>query len=296
MQDLISPASPELTASHLRALAPLAKVLGRATNTAPPKTRLGASLSKQKGHGVELYEVRPYHTNDEVRHMDWRITARTGSPHTRVYTEEKEHSSHLCISLSDNAYFGTSTTFLSTRLIQVGALIGWRSQFKREQIGLSLSGQPTIKRIKDWAFFSDSLAKLTNVSNRGSCEYSFQAEIPNNIRSSSIIILSDQLHITHAGHNALVQLAQHNRVVWISVEDDQTFQLPPGNYTLKAQNKLLTSELHANDIATTAKQYQRKQQELDATLASMGIRRFVFDVNDSPVSIARQLLTRGIIQ
>ena len=53
---------------------------------------IGGHLSRFRGRGMEFDEARPYQPGDDVRTLDWRVTARTGQPHTKLYREERERA------------------------------------------------------------------------------------------------------------------------------------------------------------------------------------------------------------
>lgn len=295
MIEHISPPSPELNEEQIQALAPLALALGKAKLRAQPTSHSGSLASSRKGHGLELHDIRPYHASDEVRHIDWRVTARTGTPHSRVYTEEKEPKSQVFLSLSSDAYFGTQTTFISTRFVQIAALIGWRCRSKREQLGLQIAQQYQTPIVKDWHAFSSELARVTSIAKRGDATESFELEHSAMIKGCSIVILSDQLNMSSNARQALQRLASHNRVHWIALEDEQTFKLPSGVYSITTPQGPKTLNIQADELAKLEARYAAKQKQFNAELSALGIQRYVFDVNLSPVAIARELLHLGVI-
>ena len=67
----------------------------------------GRHSSKVRGRGLEFEELRPYLPGDDIRSMDWRVTARTGAPHVRVYSEEKDRPVLLLVDQRINMFFGT---------------------------------------------------------------------------------------------------------------------------------------------------------------------------------------------
>ena len=295
MADFISPPSPELSEESLRALAPYAQALGKAKLQALAKTLAGDRLSKRKGHGLELYEIRPYHDSDEVRHIDWRVTARTGSPHARVYTEEKEPQTLIILALSRDAYFGTQTTFISTRFVQLAALIGWRCQIRREHLGFQIPNQYQAPQVKDWHRFSIELANQTKLNQVDTAGPILELESSHGLRGCSVMILSDHLNLSNSSKQILTHMARHNRVSWVSLEDDQTFKLPSGTYTLKTPQGPKAVHINAQELTRLAKRYTRKQRQLNGELSSIGIQRLSYDVNNSPIAIARELLHLGVI-
>lgn len=297
MKDLISPPSPELSCEQIFALGGFAKALGQARNIPRSHLLAGNLQSKKKGHGLELHEIRPYAVSDEARHIDWRVTARTGEAHTRIYTEDSEHRTLVILSLSSDAYFGTQTTFISTRLAQLTALVSWRCYAKRESVGLALQAGDSIftPSIKDWQQLGQQLANCTQVNQRNNC--SDHLSLPNltHLRGYSVVILSDQLSVSKNSQIAFAQLAQHNRVNWIAIDDPNTFQLPDGDYAFASRNRPKHIQVNKQQKQQAETQHLKQRQQLAEYLSGLGVMHLTFSVDDSPIAIARELLFRGII-
>ena len=73
----------------------------------------GGHLSALRGRGMEYHESRPYQPGDDIRAIDWRVTARSGETHTKIYREERERPVLLWLDLSRSMFFGTRTCFKS---------------------------------------------------------------------------------------------------------------------------------------------------------------------------------------
>ena len=81
------------------------------------KTRahlVGGHLSPFKGRGMEFAEVRQYQPGDDIRTIDWRVTARTGKVHTKIFQEERERPVYIVTDLQDTMFFGSRNRFKST--------------------------------------------------------------------------------------------------------------------------------------------------------------------------------------
>ena len=81
----------------------------------------GAYLSSFKGRGMEFDESRIYQAGDDIRNMDWKVTARTGEPHLKVFREERERSVMMCIDRGPHMEFGTRSTFKSVQAARAAA-------------------------------------------------------------------------------------------------------------------------------------------------------------------------------
>ena len=97
--------------------------------------RSGAGDMRTRGRGMEYEESRAYVPGDDVRTMDWRVMARTGEAHTKIYAEEKERRSLLAVDLSASMYFGTRYAFKSWAAAQTAAHVGWLASFAGDRIG-----------------------------------------------------------------------------------------------------------------------------------------------------------------
>jgi uncharacterized protein (DUF58 family) len=97
--------------------------------------RSGAREIRLHGRGMEYEESRAYVYGDDVRTMDWRVMARTGEAHTKIFAEEKERRFLLAVDLSASMYFGTRYSFKSWAAAQVAAHVGWLASFVDDRIG-----------------------------------------------------------------------------------------------------------------------------------------------------------------
>lgn len=101
----------------------------------PPKSQTGAILSKHKGRGMEFDEVRHYQAGDDVRSIDWRVTARTGTPHTKLYREERERPVMVIVDLGPSLQFGTQLLVKSVQACHLAAALGWLAISRNDRIG-----------------------------------------------------------------------------------------------------------------------------------------------------------------
>jgi uncharacterized protein (DUF58 family) len=95
----------------------------------------GAYLSALKGRGMEYDESRPYQAGDDYRTLDWRVTARTGRPHTKVFREERERPVYICVDFSPSMFFATKGVFKSVQAARAATLIAWKAQQSGDRVG-----------------------------------------------------------------------------------------------------------------------------------------------------------------
>lgn len=85
----------------------------------------GQALSPLRGRGMEYAESREYSPNDDARHIDWRLTARSGRPHTKLFQAERERLTLIVADTAPSLYFGTRVRFKSVQAARAGALAAW---------------------------------------------------------------------------------------------------------------------------------------------------------------------------
>ena len=85
----------------------------------------GLHLSKMRGRGIDFEEFRPYHPGDDIRLIDWRVTARTNRPFTKVFREERERPVIIAVDQTHNMYFGSQIAFKSVIAAQAAAVFCW---------------------------------------------------------------------------------------------------------------------------------------------------------------------------
>lgn len=107
----------------------------------PPKAQTGALLSKTRGRGMEFDEVRHYQAGDDVRAIDWRVTARTGSPHTKLFREERERPVMFIVDLSPSQHFGSQLLLKSVLACHLTAAMAWLAVQRGDRVG-ALIGHP----------------------------------------------------------------------------------------------------------------------------------------------------------
>lgn len=117
-----------------------AHTLGLASFHLVNSTLSGLFASVFRGSGLDFDEVREYREGDDVRNMEWNVTARTGTPHLKVFREERERTVMLCVDHGAHMNFGTHGTFKSIQAARAAALLGWAANNNQDRVGGLLYG------------------------------------------------------------------------------------------------------------------------------------------------------------
>lgn len=88
-----------------------------------------------KGRGMAFSEVRDYRIGDDVRDIDWNVTARTRSPHIKLYEEERELTMMLLVDVSASGLFGTQTMFKRTLATEIAAVLAFSAAQNNDKVG-----------------------------------------------------------------------------------------------------------------------------------------------------------------
>lgn len=105
----------------------------------------GNRVSRIHGRGIEFEEVREYQPGDDIATIDWRVTARTGRPHTKVFRQERDWPLYLIVDMRAPMYFGTRVTFKSVLAAKLAAMFAWAANNNSDRVGgMVISDEKTL--------------------------------------------------------------------------------------------------------------------------------------------------------
>ena len=100
--------------------------------------RVGGFRSRFKGRGMDFDEVRLYQIGDDIRNIDWRVTARTGEAHTKLFKEEREKPVFVVLDQMPSMFFGTAQVFKSLIASQIASQLMWNTLSNGDRFGTLL--------------------------------------------------------------------------------------------------------------------------------------------------------------
>ncbi|MDJ0741717.1 MAG: DUF58 domain-containing protein [Gammaproteobacteria bacterium] len=202
--------------------------------------RSGGHLSRFRGRGMEFDESRVYQPGDDPRNMDWRVTARSGRPHVKLFREERERPVWLLVDRRAGMRFGTRVAFKSVVAARAAALLGWATADQGDRVGglvfdetrshwlrpapanrgvlpllKALSGDPPAGNDRGHASLDDAGRALVHAVRPGSL----------------VFLLSDFAAVDTVRSAWLTRIGQSSEVVLIHVFDAlEAAPPPPGRY------------------------------------------------------------------
>ena len=281
-----------LTVDELLALRREALALDLASSYRVSSTLAGGYRSKFRGRGMDFDEVRPYLPGDDIRNIDWRVTARTGKAHTKLFREERERPVFLLVDQSKHLFFGSRNAFKSVIAARATSLLVWASITAGSRIGAVLFDESGHLEHRPSGRRRDALALLKKITSRhnnlldeiesgqgsdtdkstdSSTKNSAFAESLSRLRrlakpGSLIYIFSDFRTMDDDCKRHISRLSRHNEIQSYLLTDPMDTQLPPpGNYSLTDGLNISRINTSANSMRT---EYASAEQQRIETLSS----------------------------
>ncbi len=205
----------------------------------------GGYLSAFKGRGMEFDETRLYQQGDDIRSIDWRVTARTGKTHTKLFREEREKPVFISVDNRPAMQFATRGVFKSVQAKKLAALLAWVASQKGDRIGGQVFSQSSCKELKPQngkhsvLHFLNALV-IPDIAEGNDFTFN-QAlfRLSQHARPGSLVyIISDFRGINEQTENYLLKLSEHCDVVLIFVYDPLENGLPTqGRYRFTHDDK-----------------------------------------------------------
>ena len=190
----------------------------------------GEYHSAFKGRGMSFSEVRNYHYGDDIRNIDWNVTARTGDPHVKIFEEERELTVMLVIDVSRSSYFGTVSQLKSELITELSAVISFSAIQNNDKVGVIFFSDRVEKFIPPKKGKSHILRIIRELINyepeHQGTDLQVALEYLNNLIKKRCItfVLSD--FITSGYENALRIVSKKHDVVGMCIYDPREEKIP----------------------------------------------------------------------
>lgn len=221
-----------LSASELIALKPRCNALSLPMHRPSVSALAGAYRSRFRGRGVDFVESRSYLPGDDIRNMDWRVTARTGKPHTKIFQEERERPVLVVVDANPSLYFGTRTRLKSVAAGQLAAAIAWAAVRRGDRIGAFLFASDRHRELRPAGGRRGAMRVIQGLVDWLNPESAHQGQEPLSVSlervrhtvrpGSLVLIISDFFSLDEQCHRHLSRLRQHNDVIGCQIMDLQS--------------------------------------------------------------------------
>jgi uncharacterized protein (DUF58 family) len=298
-----TPPSPvEVTLADLVRMRPA----GESLKLTAPRVRVaveGGHVSPYKGRGVEFDESRPYQPGDDLRTMDWRVTARTGKPHTKVFREERNRPVFVWLDLRRPMLFATRGAFKAVRAAEVAALVAWSAVANGDRLGGLVFSETEHHELRPALGSRAALRLLQTVCTKSLWHPPETAEaletdaeralqrLARVARPGSLIFLVSDFRRLGADYERhLNELAMHCDLLLVHCYDALEAELPPpGRYRIQSVGRSFSIET-ANE-ATRLRYRERfaaRRAALERLAQRPGIRMVDCPTNVEPRSVLNQ--------
>ncbi|KGK00740.1 DUF58 domain-containing protein [Thalassotalea sp. ND16A] len=271
----------------------------------------GNYLARTKGRGMEFDEVRHYQTGDDIRAIDWRVTARTGKTHTKLFKEEVERPVLVATDLGQSMFFGSKLLFKSVQACHIAALVAWHAKQRGDRIGGLVFNEIEHQELKPRSRqhgVLHYLHALEELHNEGLAHWQqehasnndYFIENCNRLRQlarpgSLVYLITDGNHFDEAALLPLSQISRVCELVICQISDPLEIELPDSKHktSVAFTDGELKQQITLGD-RKTAERYQHKAQLLSQLKQHMYQKAGARFINFSAGSSIEQQLKSGV--
>jgi uncharacterized protein (DUF58 family) len=255
---------------------------------------------------MDFDEVRGYQPGDDVRNIDWRVTARTTVPHTKTFTEERERPVLVFCDQRNGLFFGSRVRFKSVQAANIAALLAWSALKRKDRVGGLVLGTRQILKFKSQRSDKAVLKMLAGLDqlNRelpapdpaADAETVGFTEALTDLRriaktGNSIYLISDFCDLDEDGLRQLYELSRHNSITAFRVFDPLERELPPdGQYTISDGTRQTRVDTSGDSKRRRYREEARQREEaLHTELGRLGIPVAEISTTDNALDILGRL-------
>ena len=260
----------------------------------------GNYFSRFKGRGMEFDETRPYAQGDDIRHLDWRVTARTGKTHTKLFREERERPIYICVDARSAMFFATRGRFKSVQAANMAALVAWHALRHGDRIGGQVFTETSTQEFKPEhgrgavLRFLQHLADLESPKHYPARDQGFDEILARLIRharpGSLVFIFSDFRQLSPQGESSLIRLSRHCDLALVFISDPLERSLPSsGHYRFGDGLRELSLTASAEAARMHAQQFEQRLQNLSNLARQHRLRLISCCTTDDPLTRLQQV-------
>ncbi len=265
-----------ITLQHLRSLEGSARGLTFLPRSNAASALNGRHASRLRGRGLNFEEMRGYLPGDDIRSIDWKATARTGTPHVRVFTEERDRPALLVVDQRMCMFFGSMLNMKSTTAAEAAAIAAFRILDAGDRIGgivFDDEGQielPPRRSARTLNRFFETLAEANQRLHADRNVVTRPGELNRVLKSVAriahhdhlVMVFSDFVGIDDDTHRHLSGIAAHNDLVLFLVTDPMARELGAAGRAIIGDHALQADlDLGSKDIREALARYSSERLE-----------------------------------
>jgi uncharacterized protein (DUF58 family) len=212
----------------------------------------GRRASHVHGRGLDFEELRSYVAGDDVRSIDWRVTARMQKPYIRVYSEERDRPTMLVVDQRINMFFGSRVSMKSVVAAEVSALAAWRVFHQGDRVGAFIFNDDTTEQVRMHRSRATVVRILERIAHQNHLLRADTRSQPRPDRLNEILeavarvchhdalilIASDFDGADAKTRDLLLNLSQSNDVICCLTYDPLAVRLPPAEQLVVSNGEL----------------------------------------------------------
>lgn len=256
-----------------------------------PKQRVSSLLagkhsSMMRGRGLDFEEVRNYVPGDDIRNIDWKVTARTKKTHSKVFNEEKERPALVMVDQSSYMHFGSEQYLKSVIAAEASAMAAFRTIKKGDRCGGIVihddgmewfapkrSRQAVLQLLKSVSSKNQTLHLNKTSKNQGQQFNTALKRIANYVTHDFVItIVSDFSQCDEISFETIKKLAQHNDVICVHIEDELDLITQHRSIVITDGVKQVFWKKQNSSVIESEKE---KEQNLRETLINLKRKHFI---------------------
>jgi len=231
--------------------------------------------SRLRGRGLNFEELRRYLAGDDIRTIDWKVTARTRTPHVRVYSEEKDRKVLLLVDQRINMFFGTRDKFKSVTAAEAAAIAAWRAIAAGDRVGALVFNDETILETRPGTGSRTVLSILGDIvrlNHRLSrdivppendhmlnrCLETGERLAPHDVL---VVLITDGGGVDEKAHQTISRMSRKNDIITLLIHDPSRLDLYDQPLTLSDGKRQMEVDFGSRKVKERLLEHYRGEQE-----------------------------------
>lgn len=231
--------------------------------------------SRLRGRGLNFEELRRYLSGDDVRTIDWKVTARTRTPHVRVYSEEKDRKVLLLVDQRISMFFGTRDKFKSVTAAEAAAIAAWRAIAVGDRVGALVFNDETILETRPGQSSRTVLSILGNIVELNHLLNKDITSPPNDtmmnrcLESAArlsphdvlVVLITDGSGLDETGQQLISKIRRKNDIITLLIHDPSRLEFSSQPLTLSDGKRQMEVDFRSEKVRTKLTEHYANEQD-----------------------------------